>query len=281
MAAAASLCTDTMDLVATSSLPARQVVDELKATLAENVISIEQKPRIRFTVPTSAVQRLFHLTRIDRIYVSIGSWPTEQLPSPENAELRPLLKALVGGSGRWDSALRAWRAVHASGAMMRTSEAQCKLDHQSEVEKRLRLRVIGKRSGRRYAALGSLELGGSIGAELASRTLEADVAVTTQPHQLQGGHLFLAPCRFNLDIDLNTPNLEVSVLLNDTGLFVTLALLRRPCALDAALVYGLHPHVAWALQHTAAKDCDRAVVLDPMCGTGTVLLELVLGRNAV
>ena len=107
------------------------------------------------------------------------------------------------------------------------------------------VRVVGKRAGSRYAALPSMELAGSLGAAIA--------------------------IRLGVVIDLRSPDLEVTASLNDKGLLLSLALLRRPDSLEGRLpCRGLHPHVAWAMARCVLPLPPGAVLLDPMCGTAAL-----------
>ena len=110
------------------------------------------------------------------------------------------------------------------------------------------VRVVGKRAGSRYAALPSMELAGSLGAAIA--------------------------IRLGVVIDLRSPDLEVTASLNDKGLLLSLALLRRPDSLEGRLpCRGLHPHVAWAMARCVLPLPPGAVLLDPLCGAATLLYE--------
>ena len=107
------------------------------------------------------------------------------------------------------------------------------------------VRVVGKRAGSRYAALPSMELAGSLGAAIA--------------------------IQLGVVVDLRSPDLEVTASLNDKGLLLSLALLRRPDSLEGRLpCRGLHPHVAWAMARCVLPLPPGAVLLDPMCGTAAL-----------
>ena len=79
----------------------------------------------------------------------------------------------------------------------------------------------GKRSGRRFKAVSSDALAGSIGASLAAR--------------------------FGWAVDLSKPTLQVTAALNDEGLLLSVALLRRPDSLEGCsrAAGGLDALVAW------------------------------------
>jgi hypothetical protein len=85
--------------------------------------------------------------------------------------------------------------------------------------------VRAKRKGARFkAAANDFELGARLGAAL---------------HR-----------RFGWRVDLSRPMLEVTASLNDDGLLISLALLRRDDAVDCKTRGGLDPHVSWAMVRT-------------------------------
>ena len=110
--------------------------------------------------------------------------------------------------------------------------------------------VVGNRRGSRFKeSISSLKLG-----------------------ELCGGALHE---RFGWPVDLNRPALQVNISLNDSGLFVSIALLRRTDAFDCRTVGGLDPHTSWAMVRSLGPliDIGRPLVLDPMCGKAALLLE--------
>ena len=79
--------------------------------------------------------------------------------------------------------------------------------------------------------------------------------------------------RFGWRVDLSAPSIEVTASLNDDGLLVAIALLRRRDSIDCKTRGGLDPHVAWAMVHSLGALPPAALVCDPMCGKGSTLLE--------
>ncbi|NWH97068.1 THUM2 protein, partial [Tichodroma muraria] len=73
--------------------------------------------------------------------------------------------------------------------------------------------------------------------------------------------------------DLRDPDLEIFVHLNDIHSVVGIPLFRLPLAnRDYIKTAGLRSTVAWAMA-SLAEISAGALVLDPMCGLGTILLE--------
>ena len=67
---------------------------------------------------------------------------------------------------------------------------------------------------------------------------------------------------------------QVCVSLNDEALLVSLALLRRLDSIECRTHdQGLDPHVAWAMVRSLGPLLPGALVLDPMCGKGSLLFE--------
>ena len=230
---------DATYLLTLERVPARQAVAELAALPLPSACRVTtERGRVRIVAPASAAAGLSRLTLPERVWASVGEWPVATLPNADDPALLGELKTLVGTASGWQPSLQAWAVVH---------DSPHDQGHRT-------LRVIGKRAGKRFAAVPSAALAGALGAELSRR--------------------------FGWGVDLDAPSFEVSVSLNDDGLSVTLALLRRaePALAEVESGYGLHPHVAWAAARTIAPALHRdARVLDPMCGSGSLLLELLRG----
>ena len=108
--------------------------------------------------------------------------------------------------------------------------------------------VKAERHGRRFkAAVSSFALGRALGGALHTN--------------------------FGWRVDLSQPMLEVTAALNDDAFFVSIALLRRLDSIECRTAGGLHPHVAWAMVRSVGDLPPGALVCDPMCGKGRVLLE--------
>lgn len=200
----------------------------------------EERGRVRLIGHPRLASLLAPLSLPERAWAIIGEWPLDCLPSPEHEDVPAVmakLKALVSGAEGWRSSLCAWAAAHGIEA----PPAQATT-----------LRVIGKRGGRIFASVPSADLAGGLGAALCSH--------------------------FGWRVDLDSPTLEVQATLNDDGLVATLSLLRRAEPEVSEVDYGLHPHVAWAAARTLVHTLPAgASVLDPMCGSGSMVLEIARG----
>ncbi|XP_060165394.1 THUMP domain-containing protein 2 isoform X6 [Globicephala melas] len=79
--------------------------------------------------------------------------------------------------------------------------------------------------------------------------------------------------QFGWKADLRNPNLEIFIHLSDIYCVVGIPVFRVPLASRAYIkTAGLRSTIAWAMASLAEIKAG-AVVLDPMCGLGTILLE--------
>ncbi|XP_023591422.1 THUMP domain-containing protein 2 isoform X2 [Trichechus manatus latirostris] len=79
--------------------------------------------------------------------------------------------------------------------------------------------------------------------------------------------------QFGWKADLRNPNLEIFIHLNDIYSVVGIPVFRVPLANRAYIqTAGLRSTIAWAMASLAEIQAG-ALVLDPMCGLGTILLE--------
>ncbi|XP_042531462.1 THUMP domain-containing protein 2 isoform X6 [Dipodomys spectabilis] len=79
--------------------------------------------------------------------------------------------------------------------------------------------------------------------------------------------------QFGWKADLRTPDLEIFIHLNDVYSVLGIPLFRVPLASRTYIqMAGLRSTIAWAMASLAEIKAG-ALVLDPMCGLGTILLE--------
>eukprot|EP00913_Durusdinium_trenchii_P004526 g4203.t1 len=83
--------------------------------------------------------------------------------------------------------------------------------------------------------------------------------------------------RFGWAVDLQAPELEVRVQLNQEELLVSLTALVQPLGARGCYLAhpGLHPAIAWVLARCLNIE-EQDTVLDPMCGRGVLLCEAAL-----
>ncbi|XP_065835976.1 THUMP domain-containing protein 2-like [Oscarella lobularis] len=86
----------------------------------------------------------------------------------------------------------------------------------------------------------------------------------------------LISSKFGLKADLRRPSLEVSVHLNDESLVIGLPVSKIPLSSRSYIrTSGLRSTVAWTLARLAEIKAGN-IVLDPMCGTASILIEAAM-----
>ena len=144
---------DATYLLTLERVPARQAVAELAALPLLTACRVTtERGRVRIVAPASAAAGLSRLTLPERVWASVGEWPVATLPNADDPALLGELKTLVGTASGWQSSLQAWAVVHGSPHDQ---------GHRT-------LRVIGKRAGKRFAAVPSAALAGALGRHLLS-----------------------------------------------------------------------------------------------------------------
>lgn len=215
----------------------RLVREELRE-VARNVERLGQA-RFFFRTPAPApIERLQALCAPEKVYAVVLRQPTSELPlGLPGPAAEDALAALIARSAGWSRALETWRAC-VRRACPELSEEEVAASPRS-------FRVTGKRAGRLMAHLSSTGISEAAGEAIG------------EAHGWQ--------------VALRCFDVEVSVSVNDHSLLVALPLLERGTQGNFALP-GLSQPVAWAI----ARSADIApgdVVVDPMCGSGIILLE--------
>ena len=226
-------------MITTNNVPYRQAAAEARAIVpAAYAVHHGRHAARAVTVraPADLVHDLAKLTLPEKVYAIVCTAPAEALPPDD--QLMPRLAELVARAPGWQPALAAHREAHGASAAEPAAEAAA-----------LSFAVRGRRRGTRYkAVVNDFTLGAQLGAALHAR--------------------------FSWRVDLTEPALEVTISLNDEGLLVSLALLRRNDAIDCKRSSpGLDPHVAWAMVRSLGPLPAGATVVDPMCGKGSLLFE--------
>eukprot|EP00931_Biecheleriopsis_adriatica_P077298 TRINITY_DN50886_c0_g1_i1.p1 TRINITY_DN50886_c0_g1~~TRINITY_DN50886_c0_g1_i1.p1 ORF type:complete len:448 (-),score=106.17 TRINITY_DN50886_c0_g1_i1:41-1273(-) len=213
----------------------RLVEEELRNCLG--VESVERFGQARFyfsTSPTPA-ERFLRLRAPEKLYAVVLRCPAEalQLPS-EQEEAEASLATLVACCSGWAAALETWRSFARSVGADREGQPRS-------------FRATAKRAGRRAAHLSSNGIAEFIGEALADAR--------------------------GWRVDLHEFDVEVVVHLNDDHLIVCLPLLERGSSQQAHFAMpGLSQPVAWAMARSV-EPAPGELVVDPMCGSGIVLLE--------
>jgi len=191
------------------------------------------------------IERFFSLCSPEKVYAVVLRVPTAELlaeladlPGPAAEEA---LADRIAKCGGWSQALETWQAF-----------AACKQDVQQDfaavAQTPQTFRVTGKRAGKLMSHLSSNGMSEAIGESVAAS---------------QGW-----------EVTLRSFDVEVVVHLNDEMLVVALPLLERSGSVKQATfaLPGLTQPVAWAMGRSASI-APGEVVIDPMCGSGIILLE--------
>ncbi|CAK0803607.1 unnamed protein product [Prorocentrum cordatum] len=176
----------------------------------------------------------------EKVYAVVLRVPTRDLGLPEGeAEAEAALAAAVVSSGGWAPALESWRAFAGAGGGEAAGAGVARGPRS--------FRVSGYRAGRLAAQLSSNGISEAVGEALAEAR--------------------------GWQVDLKGFELEVVVHINDDMLLVTVPLLERRAAPQANFALpGLAQPVAWAVARSA-NIAPGELVVDPMCGSGIILLE--------
>ncbi|KAL1519977.1 hypothetical protein AB1Y20_023461 [Prymnesium parvum] len=267
-------------LLTAHNVPARKIASELRRLMLSLSPSTpclleERDGCVHLHASIHSIAQLRQTTLPDRVYAVLLTVPAEQLPNTD-AEIIDEVKRLVCDAVDWQSVF----------------EAVGELSPQSADRRPASVGVTAKRAGKRFSSIPSQALAGSIGAALSKH--------------------------FGCRVDLRSPELDVHASLNDDRLLLLHPLLRRPSTYESKTSVGLHPHVAWAMVKCAAQlSCpslhslhpllralphaalplihaqippprclmsfspSASIVVDPMCGSGSFLLELVSGWPSV
>ena len=226
-------------LATTNNVPYRKCASELESLLpSPHSLSVSVTTRgVVFKAPSMLTPSLCALHLPERIYAVVMSLPPSELPDPLTCSGEELLRAVASIVTDANREPQWALALEAHRALH---------PHLTD----LSFAVIGLRRGRLYeSSTNSLELGRIVGEALNDK--------------------------FKWIADLDDPMLQVRVSLNDDGLFVCLALLRRDDGFDCRTAGGLDPHTSWAMVKSVGNLPSGALIIDPMCGKAAILLEAV------
>lgn len=236
----------------------RLVQDELKTHVRAQSIARHGQARFSFRVDMSSArpESFKQLRAPEKVYALVIRKKTSEiapwLGDLSGTEAEDALAEYVASADGWPGALETWRNFVADA---RSSEDQeNSQDESSRFAGKISLaelprsfRVTGKRSGKFLGHLSSNGICEALGEAVAK-------------HHEWG-------------VALRGFDLEVVLHVNDEMLFVSLPLLERSDAKQANFrMPGLTQPVAWAMARTADINPGDQV-LDPMCGSGIILLE--------
>lgn len=185
-------------------------------------------------------ERFASLCSPEKLYAVVLREATSEfapsLTELEGSKAEDALAARIAACSGWSHALETWRRFVEYGS----GDADFSMAPHT-------FRVTGKRAGKLLAHLGSTGISEAVGEAL------------MQEHGWQ--------------VALRDFDVEVVVHVNDDMLIVALPLLERSSAQQATFALpGLVQPVAWAMAKSA-EIAPGETVIDPMCGSGIILLE--------
>ncbi|XP_012675340.2 THUMP domain-containing protein 2 [Clupea harengus] len=242
------------------------LVEEVKRKLSASDVELISG-RVFFSTD-AAVESISQLKSAERLFILLHRSPPIRAPVSQAKAASVVQQSIVGDPEVWEGALCTWSRLktrltgikmtrkrkreeeehtEAQGGHSRDIQSDTSgLQTDSEQQKPT-FRVSCRSSGalaRRFSPQDMSRLIGS--------------AITKQ---------------LNWRADLKTPDLEVNVYLSDDHCVVGILLSSQPLAKRSYMKHtGLRSTVAWAMA-SVSNIKEGAVIIDPMCGVGTILLE--------
>ncbi|KAF5904196.1 mitogen-activated protein kinase kinase kinase kinase 3 isoform X2, partial [Clarias magur] len=224
------------------------LLDEVKSKL--HATEVEHIPgRVFFHCHTNQ-HDVVRLKSAERLFLLLHKAPPTSLPTNPAKAASVIEQRIVGNPDLWSSALSTWLSLqvelNCSGGRGQKRKRE---EEEEESLKHPSFRVSCRCSGAIARSYNSQNLNRIIG-----------MAINRQ---------------LGWKADLRAPTIEVNVYLSDDHSVVGIPLLRQPLASRTYLKHtGLRSTVAWAMASLCNLQ-ETSVVLDPMCGVGTILLEAV------
>ncbi|KAG9268407.1 THUMP domain-containing protein 2 [Astyanax mexicanus] len=225
-----------------------EVKNKLKATEVEHI------PGRVFFRCTSTLQQLMLLKSAERLFLLLRKAPPITLPKNPAKAADVIKQSIVGNRDVWSHTLSTWTSLQAElngpqgrGQKRKRDEGEKEENSSESGQSRPTFRVSCRCSGAIARCYNSQNLSRIIG-----------VAISRQ---------------LGWKTDLRDPSIEVNVYLNDDHCVIGIPLLKHPLASRSYMKHtGLRSTVAWAMVSLCAVQ-EGSVILDPMCGVGTILLE--------
>ncbi|XP_060789343.1 THUMP domain-containing protein 2 [Neoarius graeffei] len=222
------------------------LLEEVKRKL--NATEVEHIPGRVFFCCHSNLHDVMQLKSAERLFLLLLKAPPTSLPTNPAKSASVIEQRIVGNPDVWRGTLSTWSRLQAelSGSGGR---GQKRKREEEESLKSPTFRVSCRCSGAIARSYNSQNLNRIIG-----------MAIKRQ---------------LGWRAELRDPTVEVNVYLSDDHSVVGIPLLRQPLASRTYLKHtGLRSTIAWAMA-SLCKLQEASVVLDPMCGVGTILLEAV------
>uniref|UniRef100_A0A8C5MTG2 THUMP domain containing 2 n=1 Tax=Leptobrachium leishanense TaxID=445787 RepID=A0A8C5MTG2_9ANUR len=282
----------------------RFVVDEV--TQKASALDVEAMSGKVFFTTEPDLSRLRKIKSGERLFLLLYKGPNLRLPRNKGSALSLLRKSLIGDHQVWIKTLDLWQNLqeqaqqqqkclekdHIKAAKRKLESSPllhmsklCKRGHDagdkiSELEEQRHDKCLNQPEHRHFGDTEEKNITEqSLTSTKSTITFRVSCRCTGANARLFTGEevgRFIGISLMKLfgwKTDLRSPVLEVFVHLNDLYTVVGFPIFRQPLASREYIrSTGLRTTTAWAMA-TLAEIRDGSVVLDPMCGVGTILLE--------
>ncbi|XP_066538360.1 THUMP domain-containing protein 2 [Hoplias malabaricus] len=237
----------------------KEVKHKLGATEVEDI------PGRVFFRTRSSLHEIMQLKSAERLFLLLRKAPPLSLPKNPAKAVSIIQQSIVGSPDVWSHALCTWSAFQAE---LKVSEGRGQKRKRDEEEK--------EEENRRNEIVESGQLGGLCQDHPTFRvSCRCSGAIARYYNSQNLSRIIGAAISRELGwkADLRQPTVEVNVHLNDDHCVFGIPLLRHPLASRSYIKHtGLRSTIAWAMTSLCPLQ-ETSVILDPMCGVGTILLE--------
>ncbi|KAF4084431.1 hypothetical protein AMELA_G00128590 [Ameiurus melas] len=225
------------------------LLDEVKHKL--NATEVEHIPGRVFFRCHSNLHDLMRLKSAERLFLLLRKAPPTSLPTNPATAASVIQQRIVGSPDVWSGALSTWSSLRAELSRSGGRGQKRKREEEEDGSKHPTFRV-------------SCRCSGAIARSYNSQNLNRIIGMTINR-------------QLGWKADLRDPTVEVNVYLSDDHSVVGIPLLRQPLASRTYLKHtGLRSTISWAMASLCNLQ-EASVILDPMCGVGTILLEACAG----
>lgn len=209
----------------------------------------------------SKLHDVMQLKSAERLFLLLSRAPAMALPSNPVKAVSVIQQSIVGNPDVWDCTLSTWAALQSELGAPSGRGKKRKREEAEREEETNTIREADRGAGQNQPTFRvSCRCSGVIARQFNSQSLNRIIG-TAIARELKW------------KANLRDPALEVNVYLSDDHSVIGIPLLRHPLASRNYLKHtGIRSTVAWALA-SLCKIQESSVILDPMCGVGTILLE--------
>ncbi|XP_036450057.1 THUMP domain-containing protein 2 [Colossoma macropomum] len=240
------------------------LLDEVKRKL--EATEVEHIPGRVFFRCRAALQELMRLKSAERLFLLLRKAPPTSLPKNPAKAASMIQQRIVGNPDVWSQALSTWAALRAGlnsswgrGQKRKREEEEGKNEENGRKESVEKEDSCGLGQNRPTFRV-SCRCSGAVARCCNSQNLSRIIGVAISR-------------QLGWKTDLREPNLEVNVYMSDDHCVLGIPLLRHPLASRSYMKHtGLRSTIAWAMTSVCPIQ-EASVILDPMCGVGTILLE--------